>query len=289
MKVSIITPSFRSGQWLKLCIASVADQQGVEVEHIVQDSQSDDGTQDWLPQDKRVKAFIEKDQGMYDAINRGIARATGEIVAYLNCDEQYLPGTLKAVVDQFQKRPEVDALVSDSIVTDPKGDYVCSRYGLVPHAASMWVRFPVLTCGFFIRRAKLEEKRITFDTQWKALGDFFWVKDMVNAGLRFGVLPQFTSTFADTGDNLSLAPNSMRESDRKWQMAPKWVKILNPLFVVEYRARLAQRGAMSQKPFEYSLYTLSNPVQRVIRRATSPTSLWKSRVKQIKAQQRTSS
>lgn len=66
MKFSIVTPSFRSSPWLKLCIASVADQEGVDLEHIVQDSCSDDGTQVWLPLDQRVKAFIEKDSGMYD-------------------------------------------------------------------------------------------------------------------------------------------------------------------------------------------------------------------------------
>ena len=83
MKFSIVTPSFRNSEWLKLCIASVADQ-GVEHEHIVQDSCSDDGTGDWLPRDSRVKAFVEKDQGMYDAVNRGYRRATGDILAYLN-------------------------------------------------------------------------------------------------------------------------------------------------------------------------------------------------------------
>ena len=61
MQFSIVTPSFRNAQWLKLCIASVADQQGVELEHIVQDAGSDDGTQDWLPYDPRVRAFIEKE------------------------------------------------------------------------------------------------------------------------------------------------------------------------------------------------------------------------------------
>ena len=60
-RFSIITPSYRSLQWLRLCIASVGDQQGVEVEHIVQDSCSDDGTQEMLRGDTRVKAFIEKD------------------------------------------------------------------------------------------------------------------------------------------------------------------------------------------------------------------------------------
>jgi glycosyltransferase involved in cell wall biosynthesis len=106
MNFSIITPSFRNSAWLKLCIASVADQQGVELEHIVQDSCSDDGTGDWLPNDPRVKAFIEKDAGMYDAVNRGYRRATGDILAYLNCDEQYLPGALAAVKSFFEATRE---------------------------------------------------------------------------------------------------------------------------------------------------------------------------------------
>ena len=71
MKISIVTPSFRNSDWLRLCVASVADQAGVEVEHIVQDAQSDDGTQEWLARDRRVQAYFEKDQGMYDAITEG--------------------------------------------------------------------------------------------------------------------------------------------------------------------------------------------------------------------------
>src|SRR5688572_28783022 len=94
---SVITPSFRSSEWLKLCIASVADQEDVTVEHIVQDAGSDDGTLDWLLKEPRVAAFVEKDSGMYDAVNRGLRRAKGEFVAYLNADEQYLPGGLKEV------------------------------------------------------------------------------------------------------------------------------------------------------------------------------------------------
>src|SRR6266567_1943602 len=100
MRFSIITPSFRSSGWLKLCLASVADQL-VPVEHIVQDAGSDDGTLDWLPQDKRAKVYVEKDQGMYDAINRGLRRAKGDVLAYLNCDEQYLPGSLAAIASFF--------------------------------------------------------------------------------------------------------------------------------------------------------------------------------------------
>src|SRR6266576_6285555 len=122
LRLSIITPSYLGRQWLPLCIASVADQQGVEVEHIVQDSCSGDGTEELLRNYPHVRAYVEKDAGMYDAVNRGFDRATGDILAYLNCDEQYLPGALKLVHDFFAAHPEVEAVFSDSIVTDPDGN-----------------------------------------------------------------------------------------------------------------------------------------------------------------------
>src|SRR5215467_9854016 len=117
MRFSIVTPSFRSSRWLKLCIASVADQ-GVTLEHIIQDAGSDDGTLDWLPRDPRVKAFIEKDQGMYDAINRGLKRSKGDLLAWLNCDEQYLPGALRTANAFFEKNPQIDVLFGDVIFVD---------------------------------------------------------------------------------------------------------------------------------------------------------------------------
>jgi glycosyltransferase involved in cell wall biosynthesis len=277
VKFSIVTPSFRNSEWLKLCITSVADQQGVELEHIVQDACSDDGTQEWLPRDSRVKAFIEPDQGMYDAINRGFERATGEILAYLNCDEQYLPGALKQVHDYFGAHPQVDAVVSDTVVTDRQGNYICHRYSLVPRRNQIWVRFPVLSCALFVRRRVIKDMGIRFDTQWRDLGDFFWVTEMVKRRVHIGVLPRLTSVFAETGQNMNLKPNALREQQVAWQMAPGWVKRLKLLFIVLYRVRLAARGALFQKPFDYSLYTFAMPNERVQCHAARPTSFWKGR------------
>jgi glycosyltransferase involved in cell wall biosynthesis len=89
VRISIITPNYRSSAWLKLCLASIADKQA-GVKHIVVDAGSDDGTLGLLLQDRRVKVFLEKAQGMYDAIHRGLRRASGEMVAYLNCGERSL-------------------------------------------------------------------------------------------------------------------------------------------------------------------------------------------------------
>jgi glycosyltransferase involved in cell wall biosynthesis len=277
MRFSIITPSYRSSQWLRLCIASVADQSDVQVEHVVQDSCSDDGTQEWLRNDPRVRAFIERDQGMYDAVNRGFQRAEGDLLAYLNCDEQYLPGALKAVHDYFSRRPEVDVVLADTIVTDSQGAYICHRYSLVPRKHQLWVRFPVLTCSLFIRRRVVYDLGVCLDTRWRDLGDFFWVQAMVKRGLRIGVLRRFTSVFTDTGENMNLKPNALRERQMKWEMAPAFVKRAKYLMILLYRLRLAARGSLWQKPFAYSLYTLASSDKRVTRQVDKPTSFWKGR------------
>jgi len=277
MDFSIVTPSFRSSKWLKLCIASVADQQGATFEHIVQDSCSDDGTQDWLPRDGRVKACIEKDQGMYDAANRGFRRASGDILAYLNCDEQLLPGALQAVKEFAHAHPEADVILTDSVVTDAKGAYLCHRLSLAPIEHEMWVRFPVLSCGLFVRRRVVHDMGIFVDTQWRDLGDFFWILAMVQRGVRFAVLRRRTSVFADTGENMNLKPNARREMVRQWEMTPGWVKLLRFPLAIQYRLRLALRGSMFQGPYDYALYTLDIPDKRVSVHVDRPTSFWRGR------------
>jgi glycosyltransferase involved in cell wall biosynthesis len=137
VRISIVTPSYRRSAWLRLCIASVADQR-VEVEHIVQDAESDDGTLDWLPGDRRVKMFVEEDQGMYDGINRGLRRAGGDILAYLNCDEQYLPGALAAVAGFFEQHPQMDVLFGDVVMVDTEGRYLYHRKMQTPLKYHTW-------------------------------------------------------------------------------------------------------------------------------------------------------
>ena len=259
-------------------MASVADQEGVSFEHIVQDSCSDDGTQDWLPQDRRVKAFIEKDTGMYDAVNRGFRRAQGEILAYLNCDEQYLPGALKAVHDYFQTHPDVQVVFTDTVVADVKGEYVCHRPALLPLKHHVWYRFNVLTCSMFMRRRVVMELGLYFDTQWRDIADMFWLLELVNRGIRTGVLRRYTSIFSETGDNMNLKPNAQREKSIQAGMIPKWVRRLSPAILLYHKFRMAACSAyFFQKPFDFSLYTFDSPDRRVTRHVAKPTALWPGR------------
>jgi hypothetical protein len=278
VKFSIITPSFRNSAWLKLCIASVADQQGVELEHIVQDACSDDGTQDWLPQDRRVRAFIEKDSGMYDAVNRGYRRATGDILAYLNCDEQYLPGGLAMVRRFFEQHPGVEVVLMGSIITDGQGRYICHRPALVPHPAHIWYRFLTLTSSIFIRRKVIHERGLYFDTQWRAVADMFWVREMVRRKVPIMAVNQFTSAFADTGENLSLNPSVHGEIARMHSMIPPWVRVLKPVWIAHHRLRRLAAGHFRLPPDGYSIYTLASPDRRVTFEVPHPTAVWKNRM-----------
>jgi len=278
MKFSIVTPSFRNSDWLKLCVASVADQQGVALEHIVQDSCSDDGTQDWLPRDPRVKAFIEKDGGMYDAVNRGYRRATGDILAYLNCDEQYLPGALKTVHDFFEANPKIEVALAGTIVTDGGGKYVCHRHSMVPSPRHVWHRFSALTSSIFIRRKVIAGRGIFFDTRWRDLGDFHWVLALMKNKVPMAVCDSFTSTFADTGENMNLKPNAIREKAETDKMIPGWLRVLKPVWIGHHRLRRVVAGHFRLKPTAYSIYTLQSPERRVRFDVARPTAVWWNRL-----------
>jgi glycosyltransferase involved in cell wall biosynthesis len=274
VRISIVTPSFRNSNWLKLCVASVADQAGVEVEHIVQDAQSDDGTQEWLARDRRVQAFFEKDQGMYDAINRGWRRAKGEILAYLNCDEQYLPGGLRAVEECFSRHPQTDVVFADTVVVDRQGQFICCRKSLVPWEMTMWIINSVITSSIFIHRRVLDQHNLFFDTRWRALGDKVWIIEMVRRGLKMKVLRYFTSSFADTGENLCLTPNALREGELVMEMAPARARRRKFLLVQFHRLRSLCHGLYWQKPFTYSIYTPAKPGQREDFHVAKPSAIW---------------
>lgn len=272
--ISVITPSFRNSNWLKLCIASVADQD-VQTEHIVQDAGSDDGTLDWLPHDNRVKAFIEKDAGMYDAVNRGLRRAKGDILAYLNCDEQYLPEALRQVEQYFADHPEVDVLFGDFIVVDADGDYLFHRKVLTPRLYHTWVsHLQAFTCGTFFRRRIIDDLEIFFDPRLRVAGDAEWMLRLLRQHVRMDVLRKFTSTFTLTGANLGETAEGHREAAELAQSAPWAVRTFKPLLILQHRLRRMMHGIYFQKPFSYAIYSMKNPTERIVHQVAKPSFRW---------------
>jgi len=275
MKFSIITPSFRNSDWLRLCVASVADQ-GVEHEHIVQDAGSDDGTLEWLVDDKRVRTYVEKDAGMYDAINRGLRKATGEILAYLNCDEQYLPGALQAVERFFVQHPEVEMVFAHSVVVDAAGNYLFHQKAQTPLRPYTQVcRLATLTCGTFFRNRVIAQRGIYFDPEWRYCGDGIWMQALLDARVSMTVLDGFTSVFAHTGHNLSLEAQAIAEVERYRARAPLLTRAARPFITAHHRLRRLLGRAYAQAPFSFSLYTPESPTLRVTRRVAKPSGRWK--------------
>ncbi|HMJ89232.1 MAG TPA: glycosyltransferase family 2 protein [Candidatus Acidoferrum sp.] len=275
MRFSIITPSFRNSDWLRLCVASVADQ-NVEHEHIVQDAGSDDGTLNWLKIDQRVSVFVEKDAGMYDAINRGLRKSQGEIIAYLNCDEQYLPGALKAVNDCFATNPDVEVLFADAVAVNGNGDYLWHRKMLRPLLWHTWTApLSILTCATFFRRSIIDERKLFFDPQWRYVGDSAWVLALIKAGVRMQVMRRFTSVFTHTGHNLSLHEKAQDEGCTFRATVPAFARGMAPLILAHHRVRRLMGGIYSQAPFDFALYTRPQPQHRVTRHVANPTSRWR--------------
>jgi len=274
-KFSIVTPSFRNSEWLKLCVASVADQQ-IELEHVVQDGGSDDGTLEWLLPDARVSAVAEKDSGMYDALNRALRRSSGEHIAFLNCDEQYLPGALQAAGDFLDQHPAVEVLFGDAVAVNPSGDYLWHRKMLLPKEWHTSVcPLSTLTCATFFRRSMLDRRRIFFDPQWKYVGDSDWVLSLLRANVRMALLRKFTSVFTHTGRNLSLESNASAEAEVFYQRAPGFIRCLRPAVLAHHRLRRLFGGIYFQRPFSFSLYTQGSPGARVVKHADKPTFRWK--------------
>lgn len=109
MKISVITANYNKKQFLEECIKSVIRQRtdGVDVEYLVIDANSTDGSLDIIRRyEKDINALVvEKDKGPTDAINKGLKRASGDLVAWLNSDDFYFPGALQRVAQAMEANP----------------------------------------------------------------------------------------------------------------------------------------------------------------------------------------
>lgn len=116
MKVSIITPSYNQARFIEETIQSVLNQTYSDIEYLVIDGGSFDGTVDILKKyENRLAAWVsEKDRGQTDAINKGFSMASGEIFAWLNSDDTLEPHAVARIVDFFQTNPDVGLVYGDA-------------------------------------------------------------------------------------------------------------------------------------------------------------------------------
>jgi glycosyltransferase involved in cell wall biosynthesis len=216
----------------------------------------------WVKAHPGVMVTVEPDNGMYDAINRGLKRAQGEICAYLNCDEQYLPGALRKVDDFFKQNPKVDVLFGDAILADAALQPLAYRRVVTPQRWHTLLRpLGVLTCSTFFRR-KVVDDGVLFDPSWKIVGDKAWVVDLLDRGYRIAVLNEPLAVFAFTGANLSHLKASAEERRRWEQNFSTGFRLLRPLAHLHHAWRKWRAGAYYSFTEDLRYYRRENPSQR---------------------------
>lgn len=154
-RISVVTPSFNSVTTIRETIESVCRQNYPNLEHLVVDGGSKDGTLDIVGEYPHLLWTSEKDQGHYDAMNKGIGRSTGEVIGILNSDDCYRDGALQKIGEAFQKRPDWDGLFCDVVYVDENGKKIferkeaCYDYDVLRFGSVCYIIHPTL----FLRRA----------------------------------------------------------------------------------------------------------------------------------------
>lgn len=287
MHFSVITPSYNQLEWLELCIASVRDQVArkgdewrvassektksagmpLSIEHIVCDGGSA-GIEEFQKRmlelfpnasNYRLEFVIGPDAGMYDAINKGLRRAQGEICSYLNCDEQFLPAALARVSDHFSKRPDIDVVFGDAVLVDREGSALCYWRPYVPtlnHLSGATLN--TLSCSTFFRREIVERGHL-FEPQWKVIGDLQWIRALLADGCSMACLHYALAAFTHLGDNLGASKIAKEEFDltRTKRSGVQRVFRRGIHFV-----RKALSGAYVKRDFTYELFALGDSSRR---------------------------
>jgi glycosyltransferase involved in cell wall biosynthesis len=262
MKFSIVTPSLRQLSWLKRCVRSVEDQAGVEVEHLVQDGGSGSDLEAWLRAHSMASVSVGPDCGMYDALNRALARATGEVCGILNCDEQYLPGTLARVAQVFAENPSADFVAGDYLIVDPQQRLLAFRR-VTPLRPAMILtdHLYAFTCALFFRR-RVFEKTGPFNAALKSLADGEWVARALAKGHRVALVRGYLATFTWTGANLSAQPISQVETEQSRRRLPVSWRLAAPLLRAWRHAERWVAGGYRSRSISYEVFVGEDDVQR---------------------------
>ena len=130
MKISIVTISFNQAQFLTAALDSVLEQDYEDVEYIVVDAGSTDGSREILEryQGRLAKLILEPDHGPADGLNKGFQQASGEVFAYLNSDDLLLPGSVREAIAFLHRDPRLDVLAGHTLIVDENGRVIRKAY-----------------------------------------------------------------------------------------------------------------------------------------------------------------
>ena len=176
--ISIITPSYNQAEFLEQTICSVLDQENAEIEYMVVDGDSTDGSVEIIKRYARDLAWwvSEPDSGQACAINKGFARASGEIIAWLNSDDYYLPNTLSTVAKLFTKHPKAGLIYGDVLSVDGVGNPINVQH-FDSYLLEDLMAFKIISQpAVFMRRSILERAGHLDDQYHFLLDHHLWLR-----------------------------------------------------------------------------------------------------------------
>ena len=245
MKISIITVCYNSAATIADTIASVASQQYSNREHIIVDGASRDGTMEIVKHAPSVTRFVsEPDRGIYDAMNKGLKLATGDVIGLLNADDVYAGTEILQRVSILMERDSLDVLYGDVAFFSPDNpEIIIRRFRSVQFSPSKiaWGWMPAHP-SLFIRRSVFEKFGV-YQTDYKIAGDYeFVARIFKNNSLRYAYLPEVLVKMRTGGistggwRNTLLLNREVLRACRENGITTNWLKILSkyPFKILEY-------------------------------------------------------
>ena len=271
MKFSIITPVYNGDKYIAETIESILSQKGnFEIEYIIQDGGSTDGTLDIIKRYEKLLTekqypikcraisyqwFSQKDNGMYDAINKGFKMATGDIYAWINADDIYMPNAFEIIFKTFTKFPDIKWLKGTTCIIDKSSNLIkklpCYLYN------QKWIQRGIYgKNAYFIHqdsvfwKSDLWGKINNIDERFKLAGDYYlWTQFARHSSLWSINIP--LSSFRKRKGQLSDDMNNYRKEQSIISPSPKnwfifriklffWLKsktssMFNPFFLLLYK------------------------------------------------------
>lgn len=195
-KISIITITFNAERYLTQAIESVGEQRYPNLEYIIVDGGSTDGTLSIVKSypDLVTRWISEPDNGISDAFNKGIRMASGEIIGIINADDGYLPGALPAVAQAVQDHPDFEVYYGNAIHERFDGSGVYQFRPVPKIGPEIWRRMPVSHPATFVRRSAYERFGV-FDTRCPLAMDYELLLRFYRSGARFLYMDSLLARF----------------------------------------------------------------------------------------------
>jgi glycosyltransferase involved in cell wall biosynthesis len=241
-KFSVVTISYNQAEFLEGAIQSVLAQAGPEVEYIVVDPGSTDGSRDIIEKYRSQISHVvyDKDLGPADGLNKGFARATGDIFCYLNSDDLFEPGAFAIAAQAFEGMPGADVICGHAFIVDELGQHIRKvwsdphdRYSVAYGAAIQ------IQPSTFIKRTAFERSggfRIENRSNW----DGELLVDLVQTGSKIEIIDEFLSCYRLHQTSITNS-GSHDEKINKWvehrftRLMGRGYNMLDPIIMVYFK------------------------------------------------------